>query len=108
VAVCGSKREQVEACLRIIINKLLFNLYNTLTNFKALHAHLAYLFLNTPFNELDSKAVISIIAAQLFLSAHHPYNLDPITRKSKKDKNEGNALAIPDTQMFDLFQVQAQ
>lgn len=72
---------------------------------EALHAHIAYLFFNTPFEEYDSKVVISLISAQLFLSAHHPYNLDPVTRKSKKyDKRLGTALGIPDTEMFDLFQ----
>ncbi len=101
MACSRNQRKQVKDSMCIL---QIYFFYYFLTS-KALHAHLAYLFLNTPFEEFDSKAVVSLISAQLFLSAHHPYNLDPVTKKSKKfDKKLGNMLAIPDTEMFDLFQ----
>ena len=69
-----------------------------------MHAHLAYLFVHIPYEELDAKAVITLISSQLFLNSHHPYNLESLTKKTKKQDTGTNILGIPDTEVFDIFQ----
>lgn len=74
-----------------------------------LYAHLAYLFLHTPYEEFNPAVVVSLLTAQIFLNGHYRFNSENDTGKKVRRTAKGVqtvGLGIPDTEIFDLFQKQ--
>jgi hypothetical protein len=64
-----------------------------------LHAHMAYLFKNVEYDELDAHKVFSLLGSQVFISSNLKYDLD-----GKRDAANLTDLRIPHVDLLDMFQ----
>lgn len=73
-----------------------------------LHAHIAYLFLHTSYEELNDQSVITMITAQIVLNSHYSFDSQTVAKvsRSSKNRNQKIGLGVADTEIFDLFQKQ--
>jgi hypothetical protein len=79
-----------------------------------IHAHLAYLYIHTPYSELTRQSIITILNAQIFLTGN--YQSDPGQEGKKKKKKDDDTpfsllsreeeWGIAETDVFYMFQKQ--
>ena len=76
-----------------------------------LRAHLGYLFKNVSAEELTQRSVTTLLSSQMFLNGNYRYDADvsngvrdPSRSRNQADQFVDSSLAIPQTELFDLFQ----
>ena len=75
-----------------------------------LHAHLAYIYKDIEYEELNPKIVFTILASQIYLQNNFKYDIDvsvedtPRKNRKEADQEVSADLVIPQVELFDMFQ----
>jgi hypothetical protein len=74
-----------------------------------LHAHLAYIYKDIEYEDLNPKIVFTSLACQIYLFNNFKYDIDVSPAESKKGRKDADLevntdLVIPQVELFDMFQ----